>query len=258
MSECARVAKKTLSRTLYWALYNIYSRNDSFLCAVNISFASLGADRSLATTTMRPKEERVQLHDSAAGSTTIAERSDEEIKKFIEHNSLVWRFCMYGAIKNLQFFEAYLILILMEWKYDLFQIGVLNAIVFALTYVFEVPSGVIADHWGKKNELLLCFCFYMISFVFYTLGELGFGLLVLASVFYGLGEAFRSGTHKAMIMVWLDRHGLGSYKTFIYSRTRSFSNLGSALNAVLSLLIVLSLNNYQLVFLVSVLPFVAE
>ena len=173
-------------------------------------------------------------------------RSDAEIKKFIESDSLVWRFCMYGAIKNLQFFEAFLLLILMEWKYDLFQIGILGAITHSLTYLFEVPSGVIADHFGKKNELLICFVFYMISFVFYTFGESSFTVLVFASVFYGLGEAFRSGTHKAMIMVWLDKQQLSKYKTFIYSRTRSFSNLGSAVNAVLSVVIIVALDDYKL------------
>ena len=144
-----------------------------------------------------------------AGETPVKDRSDAEIKRYIEKNCLVYCFCFYGAIKNLQFFEAYLLLILMEWGYSLFQIGVLQSIMFAFTYVFEVPSGVIADHYGKKNELLLCFVWYMISFAFYAYGELGFGMLVLASAFYGLGEAFRSGTHKAMIMAWLDKHELG-------------------------------------------------
>lgn len=147
---------------------------------------------------MSTREERTNLAmaDSSAEAVPICQRSDEEIKRFIEQHSLVWRFCMYGAIKNLQFFEAYLLLILLEWGYNLFQIGILQSITFSLTYAFEVPSGVIADHWGKKNELLLCFVFYIVSFVFYAFGESGFGTLVAASVFYGLGEAFRSGTHK--------------------------------------------------------------
>jgi len=106
--------------------------------------------------------------------------------------------------------------------------------------------------------LLLCFVFYMVAFLFYALGEALMAYLAAASALYGLGEAFRSGTHKAMIMVWLDRHKLSKFKTFVYSRTRSFSNLGSALNAVLSLLIILAMESYALVFLVSVLPFVAD
>jgi len=187
----------------------------------------------------------------------VADRPETEIKRMIAHNSLVWRFCFYGFIKNLQFFEAYLLLILLEWGYNLFDIGLLTAIMHSLTYIFEVPSGVIADHLGKKNILLISFCFYMVSFCFYVFGERSFGFLVCASICYGLGEAFRSGTHKAMIMVWLDRQGLSKYKTFIYSRTRSFSNLGSALNAVLSIAIVIMFN-YQLVFAISVVPFVLD
>jgi MFS family permease len=184
--------------------------------------------------------------------------TSEQRKQYtLETNSLGWRFCIYGAIKHLQLFEAYLLLILLEWDYNLFQIGILNSITYALTYIFEVPSGVIVDHFGKKNELL-CFVFYMISFVFYTFGKNSFTVLVFASVFYGLGEAFRSGTHKAMIMMWLDRQKLSKYKIFIYSRTRSFSNLGSALNAVLSIIIIVFLDNYALVFIISVVPFVAD
>ena len=108
--------------------------------------------------------------------------------------------------------QAYLLLILMEWGYSLFQIGVLHSVTFAFTYVFEVPSGLIADHFGKKNELLLCFVWYMLSFAFYSFGESSFWVLVLASGFYGLGEAFRSGTHKAMICAWLDKHEIGGHK----------------------------------------------
>jgi MFS family permease len=100
----------------------------------------------------------------------------------------------------------------------------------------------------------------MISFAFYTFGkrESSFAVLVFASVFYGLGEAFRSGTHKAMIMKWLYSQKLSKHKTFIYSRTRSFSNMGSALNAVLSIIIMVFLDNYVLVFITSVVPFVAD
>ena len=145
-------------------------------------------------------EERTSLQTHREGATPHR-RSEDDARRFIEKDNLVLRFCLYGAIKNLQFFEAFLIIILIDWGYNLFQIGLLQSIIHAFTYIFEVPSGVIADQFGKKNELLLCFVFYIISFVLYALGELSFTLLVFASVFYGLGEAFRSGTHKAMIMV---------------------------------------------------------
>ena len=39
---------------------------------------------------------------------------------------------------------------------------------------------------------------------------------------------------------------IGGYKKFIYSRTRAASNLGSALNAVLSIGIIVALDSYQM------------
>jgi hypothetical protein len=55
-----------------------------------------------------PGEEKWQL-------TTDGDRSDAEVKRFIETHNLVWRFCLYGAFKNLQFFEAFLLVILLDW-----------------------------------------------------------------------------------------------------------------------------------------------
>ena len=144
----------------------------------------------------RPQLPRV--HDRACVSSRASRASKAYPEPPIPHTALPHS-------------QAYLLLILMEWGYSLFQIGVLHSVTFAFTYVFEVPSGLIADHFGKKNELLLCFVWYMLSFAFYSFGESSFWVLVLASGFYGLGEAFRSGTHKAMICAWLDKHEIGGH-----------------------------------------------
>jgi hypothetical protein len=62
-----------------------------------------------------------------------------------------------------------------------------------------------------------------------------------------------------MIMRWLDEHELGKYKTFIYARTRSFSNLGSSLNAVLSVVLIVYLgDHYNVLFAISIVPFIAD
>ena len=63
------------------------------------------------------------------------------------------------------------------------------------------------------------------------------------------------GTHKAMILKYLDRLGWNRHKAFIYSRTRSFSNLGAALNAILSVVFVLRFKrNVGMLFIVSTIP----
>src|SRR6056297_623202 len=165
------------------------------------------------------------------------ERTQQESQKFIKDASIRIKFQLYGFFKNLQFFEPFLLVIFLNWGLNLFQIGLLMTIQEVFTYVFEIPSGFLADVYGKKNELRLCFIFYMVSFLLYFFGP-AFYMVVLGATFYGLGEAFRSGTHKAMEMEWLERHNLQEYKSYLYGMTRSWSLYGSALNAILAIILV--------------------
>lgn len=177
--------------------------------------------------------------------------------ELIKKDRQIGKFCLYGFLKDLKFFEAYLIIYLMAMQMDLFQIGILMAIREGFMYVFEVPSGIIADHYGKKKELMMCFVFYIISFVLFFIGY-SFWFIALGMVFYGLGEAFRSGTHKAMILSYLEQKGWFEHKGYVYGRTRSFSLLGSSLSAFLGILFVLNLPALRWIFLMSIIPYVLD
>jgi MFS family permease len=100
---------------------------------------------------------------------------------------------------------------LIHWGLNLYQIGLLSSVIYGIAYLVEIPAGALADAWGLKTVLLTAFVVYIVSFFFYAAaGEVQVQKyrivsLVFASVFYGLGEAFRSGVHKAMIMRFLVR-----------------------------------------------------
>ncbi len=182
---------------------------------------------------------------------------DSETKKAIKKDKMIWKFSLYGFLKNLRFFEPYLVIYFLSLDLSLFSIGILYAIREAVTYTLEIPSGIIADAYGKKKELMACFIFYIISFgLFFIARE--FAVLSLAMVFFGLGEAFRSGTHKAMIYFYLERMGWFEHKTYVYGRTRSFSLLGSAVSAFLSIVFILNVPAMNWIFLLSVLPYVLD
>lgn len=71
----------------------------------------------------------------------------------------------------------------------------------------------------------------------------------------------RSGTHKAMVLLWLQRNDLMRCKSYLYGRTRSWSLVGSGVSAVLSIFIMLlvqSKNQQENIFIFSVLPYVAD
>ncbi|WIF95943.1 MFS transporter [Caminicella sporogenes] len=177
-----------------------------------------------------------------------------QIYENIKNDKQIWKFCFYGFLKNLKFFEPYLLNITNS---NLFKIGILFSIKEIVTYIFEIPSGIFANNYGKKKELMLCFSFYIISFLFFFTGK-NFFILALGMIFFGLGEAFRSGTHKAMIYSYLEQRGWFKHKTFVYGRTKSFSLLGSAVSAFLSIIFVLNFPSSRWIFLICIIPYILD
>ncbi len=96
---------------------------------------------------------------------------DIKIQNEINRNIQIKKFSTYGFLKNLKFFEPYLVIYLLARGFSFFQIGLLYAIRETVMYVFEIPSGIIADYYGRKKELYMCFTFYIISFVAFFYGE---------------------------------------------------------------------------------------
>lgn len=167
------------------------------------------------------------------------------------------KFGMYGLLKNLKFFDPFLLYYLWQNGLDLTSIGLLIAIREAMIYIFEIPSGVIADKFGKRNELVLCFLFYIGAFVMFYIGG-QFFVFVIAYVLFGLGEAFRTGTHKAMIMDFLEYHELNDDKAKVYGKTRSYSLIGSSLSSVIAIGLVIFLPDIRLLFLISIIPYILD
>jgi len=182
---------------------------------------------------------------------------NKRLKTEIRKNPQIIKFSFYGFLKNLKFFEPYLYIYLISCGINLFQIGILISIREITINIFEVPSGLISDFFGRKKELYLCFIFYIISFFLFYSGA-SFFVIITGMIFFGLGEAFRSGTHKAMIYSYLEQKGWQEYKTFVYGKTRSMSLTGSAISAVLSIILILCLPANRFIFLVSTLPLILD
>ena len=181
-----------------------------------------------------------------------------DVHELIKKNNQIRKFCLYGFLKNLRFFEPYLYIYLIQVVHlNLFQIGTLFSIRGIIIYLFEVPSGIFADQYGKKTELMICFIFYIASFFFFFLGG-SYVVVAIAMVFFGLGEAFRSGTHKAMIYSYLEQKSWFEHKTFVYGRTRSFSLIGSSLSAFAAIFLIIRLPRMQWIFLFSIIPYILD
>jgi len=165
-----------------------------------------------------------------------------------------YKFCGYGFFKNLRFFDPFLMLFFVNKGLNYTEIGSLYAIRELTINIFEVPSGFLADLFGRKHAMITSFVAYIVSFLlFYQLNQyLGF---ILAFIFYGIGDAFRTGTHKSMILAYIKINGWEAAKTDYYGRTRSWSQRGSAIAALISGGVVFITGDYNSVFLFSIVPY---
>lgn len=166
---------------------------------------------------------------------------------------MMLRFCAYGFLKNQRYFEPFLILAMIEWGLSFFAIGVLIAVREVATNLLEVASGAMADTWGRRRSMVLSFCAYLASLAIFAMFRHPL-MLGAAMVLYGAGEAFRSGTHKAMILTWLRVQGRAHEKTEVYGYTRSWSKAGSALGVLLGSAWVITTGDLDALFWMAMIP----
>nr|HPO03206.1 MFS transporter [Treponemataceae bacterium] len=166
---------------------------------------------------------------------------------------MITRFSLYGFLKNFDFSEPFLILFWLSLGLNFFQIGILVAFQNVLINAMEIPSGAFADLYGRKTCMMISLASYVVSFILFAVAQ-SFAMLFLPLVFYAMGDAFRTGTHKAMIFDWLKINGRLDERTKVYGYTRSWSNYGSAFSVLIAAAIMIVFRDYRLVFWLSVVP----
>ena len=169
----------------------------------------------------------------------------------------LWRFCLYGFLKNQQYFEPFFMLALLAKGLSFWDYGLLWGFSRVCNNILEIPAGAVADVWGRRRTMIASFVLYIASFSALAFTDSYWALFPAMLLFAG-GEAFREGTHKAMIFDWLTRLGRADEKTRVYGITRSWSKLGSALCVVLAAGIVIATRDYRWVFLLTIVPFAAN
>lgn len=176
------------------------------------------------------------------------------------------RFSLYGFLKNQRYYEPFIILAFLQMGLNYTLIGLLVAFRELMVNIMEIPSGAVADVWGRRKSMIVSFLAYIVHFT--VVGSAGAAavkgliplklllvLLFMSMFFFAVGDAFRTGTHKAMIFTWLRIQGRTDEKTAVYGYTRSWSKIGSAVSVVLACVFVYYTKNYVYVFFFSIIPY---
>ena len=168
-----------------------------------------------------------------------------------------FKFSLYGFLKNLRFFEPFLIIFFLQKDLTYLEIGTLYAIREIAINLFEIPSGIIADAFGRRLTLASTFLVYIFSFLVFFFGE-GFLLFAIAMLLYALADAMRSGINKALIISYLVRTNQSELRVDYYGHTRSWSQFGSAISSLLAGVLVFFNEDLNIIFLFSIVPYVVD
>ncbi len=175
----------------------------------------------------------------------------------IPKDLMYYKFRAYGFLKNLRFFDPFIILFFREMGLSFLEIGALFSVREIATNVLEIPTGVVADAYGRRKSMLAAFGAYLVSFAIFYLFP-SFPVYVLAMVLFAIGDALRSGTHKAMILEYLRIKGIEDQRVEYYGHTRAASQFGSAIGALIAAGLVFHSGSYRIVFAASMVPYLLE
>jgi len=108
---------------------------------------------------------------------------------------------------------------------SIFQISLLLSIWSALSIVFEIPTGALADCWSRRWMLVLAPLIKSLCFVTWVFADGHFWVYVLGFVFWSLGSSFVSGTSEALLYDTLVHHGQTDDYERVLGRNHFYTNI---------------------------------
>ncbi|EOT43608.1 MFS transporter [Enterococcus columbae] len=124
--------------------------------------------------------------------------------------SFKWNIPILGGIEFFSFFgiTSFWLLFLSQQGMTLWEIGILESIFHLTSLLSEVPSGILADRFTYKNNLLLGRIASIISAGLMIVSQGNFWLYALGMIFSAWGYNFDSGTSQALLFETAKEIGL--------------------------------------------------
>lgn len=102
-----------------------------------------------------------------------------------------------SALSSFQLAGASWVALLAARGFSMVEIGVAESVFHAVSFLFEIPSGVIADVFGRRKSMILSQCMFLLSALLMAFSE-GIVSVCIALAVSALGYGFSSGTREAL------------------------------------------------------------
>jgi len=119
-----------------------------------------------------------------------------------------------------------------HFELNLFQVAFMAAIFESSILIFEVPTGLVADIYGRRISLLLsALVLFIGGLIFIKFPSfLGF---ILAEIIVGMGYTLKSGAFEAWIFDSLKQEGKEKEVKYVFSQGKRYQTSGELLGMIL-------------------------
>jgi len=151
--------------------------------------------------------------------------------------SNIWKYYTFNFLDMFVLFLPFIVYYFQELGFSLGKIAILQSAMAITLFLFEIPSGYIADKFGRKNSLILSSLFQVISVLVLFTAQTYY-MLILSHILLGLSVSFMSGADSAFLydtLLVLKKEK--AYKR-IEGKARFFGEIAVILSAILGSLII--------------------
>ncbi len=140
--------------------------------------------------------------------------------------SNIHKIYLFGFLRNLQFFGAVSVPFFLDWvKIDYTKMFILEAWFMLCVFLLEIPTGTIADRFGRKFSVAAGSVFFFLAMMVFGLFR-SYPVLFFAEFLAALGVALVSGADNALIYDTLMQMKKQKDARHFFSRYASFSSAG--------------------------------
>src|SRR3989344_7406978 len=119
------------------------------------------------------------------------------------------------------------------------QIGTLWGVITFSIFLFEIPTGLFADKFGRKLSVIFAMIFQLIGEILFLFAG-NYSHFVVISVIAGIGFAFQSGCIQALVYDFLKDENREQEMKRVWGNINSLGQAGFILGALVSSFIITS------------------
>jgi MFS family permease len=132
---------------------------------------------------------------------------------------------------GISFTFATYVMFLISKGLNLLEVNLVNLVFFTTSFLCEIPTGAVADVFGRKTSFV-CSCFLFAIGMFIYAASSSFWGFALAEMTAAVGNTFASGAFQAWLVDRLRHHGYDGSLKPVFSKEQQITPLAGTLGAV--------------------------